>query len=62
MKSEAHRQNKEKTLLFYSPGELLCVSASVGQCRTQNNILFLSMPFVCTSLKIILSLAWQCCF
>ena len=29
----------EKLLVLYSPGGMLCVSASVGWCRTQNNIL-----------------------
>jgi hypothetical protein len=29
----------EKLLVFYFPGGMLRVSASIGRCRTQNNIL-----------------------
>jgi hypothetical protein len=29
----------EQLLLFYSPGRKLCVSASIGCCKAQNNIL-----------------------
>jgi len=28
----------EKLLLIVSPGGMLCVSASIGWCKTQNNI------------------------
>ena len=38
----------KKPLLFCSPDETLCVSASIGWCRTRNNILSCSMPVVFT--------------
>ena len=43
-----HLVPTEKFLLVYSPGGMLCVSASIGWCSTQNNILSQSMPVVFT--------------
>ena len=34
--------------VFYSPGGMLCVSVSIGWCRTENCILSYSMPVVLT--------------
>jgi len=52
-----------KLLLLYSPGGVLCVSASVGWCRTQNNILSNSMQVVFTLPAFFFSISfftWLC--
>jgi len=43
-----HLIPNDKLLNIYSPGGMLCVSASFGWCRPQNNTLSWSMPVVFT--------------
>jgi hypothetical protein len=53
----------DKLLFFYNPGGTLCVSASVGWCRTQNNILSNSMQVVFTLPAFFFSISfftWLC--